>query len=185
VELTRRHGQVPGWILTGLADVARSQRDFAQARAALEELLCDARSARRTAAAGAALGRLSLVALAEHDMARVGAYVSEALEGDEARQDASTLARLAQAMAGVALDAGDGRLAAELLGASSARRSDLDPQVDAPFLGAEYDDSPAALRDSLGDDVFAETWEAGVALDGARLAAKLDDAVRRLNLVLD
>ncbi len=89
-------------------------------------------------------------------MAQVAGYVREALADNESTKDASVLARLPEAMGGVAFDARDERLAAELLG---------------------------ALRDSLGEDAFAERWQAGVALDAPRLLARLGDAIGGRDLI--
>jgi len=154
--------------LLGLGIVARYREEYPQGRRLLEDSLQSFRAAGDTEGAATALYQLGLVAHTENDLERAAGALRESLTVRQARGDRLGVADCVEAMAAVVQRRGALERSAQLVGLAASLRE----EVAAPRWAIDqvrYDRELAALRATLGEETFAASYAAGVALTFADL----------------
>ena len=150
--------------LGNLGRVARIQGDFAQASAWLEESLRLSRDIGDRWGAALALGNLGRVALAQRDHQRAAALFEESLVLSQSLTGRGR--RVAYALHYLGVVAGElGQLerASRLVGVAAVLQGAGARNVSPPDR-AERECQVASVRRALGDERFAEAWDAGRAM---------------------
>ncbi|WP_433497384.1 ATP-binding protein [Sphaerimonospora sp. CA-214678] len=181
VDLARRAGipELTADALLGLAELARRSGDSIEARRLCEAALAECTADRFDAEENRARTYLTLgwIAQAEGDAAEALAWHRRAMATGVGGVNLFTAARMAEALAGVALLDGDVERATSLLGVGAALRGTP------PVGDADVDRVAARCRTALGETTFGRLY--GQARDALRerMPAAMDEPLPALGLI--
>lgn len=151
--------------------VARDQGDYAGAAALYEQALGLKRELGDKRGVSSLLVYQGNVHRLMGDQTRAAACYAESMALCQAIRNWKTLAECLQGVAALSGMGYDPARAARLLGASAGMRARLGTPIP-PVEREEHARARAALLDTLGADVFAAAWEAGVALSSEQAIAE-------------
>ncbi|MER5181061.1 LuxR C-terminal-related transcriptional regulator [Streptomyces sp. NPDC002896] len=115
-----------------------------------------------------ALWVLAFDAWTRQDLAVAGELAEQSLELKLGFRDDLGTALVVNLMAAIALDNGDPKKAAQLLGVASALWTSLETEALGPLLGARYEAITRAAQDRLGESTFQRLHESGRRLEPGR-----------------
>jgi predicted ATPase/DNA-binding CsgD family transcriptional regulator len=161
VEDPRLSGIMTGWALTNRALVARSHGDLAQAIEYLEESLLRLRDTGYIMGTILALGDLGDLNRDRGDLARALELYREALALGRENPGMRVVIDVVEAVGIVAATLGQAERSARLLAAAEARREWIGLRFRVAENQSALEQAVAAIRASLGAEVFATAWAAG------------------------
>jgi predicted ATPase/class 3 adenylate cyclase len=150
--------------LNNLGSVATQQEDYKRAEALHEESLALRRDLGDKSGIALSLFNLGWTATKQQEYARAAAFMTESLtlywELGDKRSIAYCLEGLAEILQAQAISPEVSRRAARFFSVAAALRATIGAPVD-PVERVAYDRNVAAVRATLGDAAFAETWAEG------------------------
>ena len=148
------------WCKISLAEALHYQRDRRRSRQLLAEGLAGAIATgrRRTLAEALTLG--GLIALDEGDLREAHTFLGTALQISEEHLGREDMAADLTLLAASAAAAGDGRRAAQLLGAAIAVKAQTGEAL-GPLIDARFERTADEVRAALGEAEFDEGYAAG------------------------